>query len=217
MDRDVLTDGMELTDNLINATLVLLGAQFPKLDGFQNTILGHHLDFKRVSDSRPSVQILHTGIVSRFTLKVQTALLYLQSDCLYITDRTYIVSAPYCIAGNRHWVCTSRTSSGTVQIMDSLGLFMKMNVATLLQISKIYPPSNSVLQLHKLSVQQQDGTLDCGLFAIAFAVVCLGGSTENVSFDQKMRRHLYDCLNGRSISAFPKKSPPKSAFLVPLV
>jgi len=69
VDRDVLTDGMELTDNLINATLVLLGAQFPKLDGFQNTILGHHLDFKRVSDSRPSVQILHTGIVSRFHIK----------------------------------------------------------------------------------------------------------------------------------------------------
>ena len=59
--RDVLTDGMELTDNLINATLVLWVRNF----GFQKTILGRHLDFKRVSDSR--LQILHTGIVSRFT------------------------------------------------------------------------------------------------------------------------------------------------------
>ena len=69
-------------------------------------------------------------------------------------------------AGDCHWVCTSCASSGAMQIMDSFGLFMKMNVVTLLQISKIYPPSNSVLQLHKLSVQQQDGTLDCGLLLL---------------------------------------------------
>ena len=69
--------------------------------------------------------------------------------------------------------------------MDSLELFMKMNVDTLLQIAKIYQPAPcvSVLELQKLSVQQQHGTQDCGLFAIAFALeMCLGSNVETVSF-----------------------------------
>jgi len=99
-------------------------------------------------------------------MKVQTALLYLQSDShrAFISQIILICTISY-LAGDRHWVCTSRASSGAMQIMDSLGLFMKVNVATLLQISKIYPPSNSVLQLYK-SVYQQDGTLDCGLLLL---------------------------------------------------
>ena len=98
--------------------------------------------------------------------------------------------------------------------MDSLGLFMKMNVDTLLQIAKIYQPAPcaSVLELQKLSVQQQHGTQDCGLFAIAFALmeVCLGSNVETVSFKQsKMRSHLIDCLNKGLMSPFPKKHPNK--------
>ena len=99
--------------------------------------------------------------------------------------------------------------------MDSLGMFMKMNVDSILQIAKIYQPATgaSVLELHKLSVQQQHGTLDCGLFAIAFAVeVCLGNNVEVVSFKQKkMRSHLIDCLNKGIMSPFPKKHPNKES------
>ena len=72
--------------------------------------------------------------------------------------------------------------------MDSLGLFMSLNVFTVLQIAKIYslPQSQSVLQIHKMSVQQQQGTLDCGLFAIAFAVeVCSGRNPQCASFTRK--------------------------------
>ena len=99
--------------------------------------------------------------------------------------------------------------------MDSLGLFTKMNVDTLLQIAKIYQPAPcasvpcaSVLELQKLSVQQQHGTQDCGLFAIAFALkVCLGSIVETVSFKQsKMQIH---CLNKELMSPFPKKHPNK--------
>ena len=73
---------------------------------------------------------------------------------------------------SNHWICTSRRGGSIVHVMDSLGLFMSLNLFTVLQIAKIYslPKSQSVLQLHKISVQQQHGTLDCGLFAIAYAV-----------------------------------------------
>ena len=87
---------------------------------------------------------------------------------------------------------------------------MSLNVFTVLQIAKIYslPQSQSVLQIHKMSVQQQQGTLDCGLFAIAFAVeVCSGRNPQCASFDQKkMREHLYTCLRKGMLTSFPKIS-----------
>ena len=93
--------------------------------------------------------------------------------------------------------------------MDSLGSFIALNLATVLQICKIYsaPKDHSTLKLRKLPVQQQCGTLDCGLFAVAYAVeVCMGNSPA-VSFDQKrMRFHLYACLSDGVMSPFPKMS-----------
>ena len=94
-----------------------------------------------------------------------------------------------------------------MQVMDSLGLFMPLNLSTILQISKIYSVSTgqSVLEIKKLSVQQQRGTLDCGLFSVAFAVeICLGRNPQHASFEQKkMREHLYTCLNNKVFTAFP--------------
>ena len=65
--------------------------------------------------------------------------------------------------------------------MDSLGLFMKLNPCTNLQIAKIYrlPQTDSKLKIQKLAVQQQQGTLECGCFAIANAVeICFGVNPE---------------------------------------
>ena len=63
VDYEVLIYGKELNDSLINAAQVLLDAQFPNIEGFQNTIWGHNLDFKPVTSCKPSVQILHTGML----------------------------------------------------------------------------------------------------------------------------------------------------------
>ena len=108
---------------------------------------------------------------------------------------------------SNHWICTSRRGGSIVHVMDSLGLFMSLNLFTVLQIAKIYslPKSQSVLQIHKMSVQQQHGTLDCGLFAIAYAVeVCLGRKPQCASFIQKkMREHLFACLTKGMLTPFP--------------
>lgn len=92
--------------------------------------------------------------------------------------------------------------------MDSLGSFMALNRTTVLQITKIYsvPPSRRHLRLMKLSVQQQHGTLDCGIFSIAFALeVCLGKSPEVACFNQKqMRKHLCQCLVAGVMCPFPQ-------------
>ena len=39
----------------------LLSSQFSELQGFQNTILAHHLKFQPVSNGALSIQILHAG------------------------------------------------------------------------------------------------------------------------------------------------------------
>ena len=50
------------------------------------------------------------------------------------------------------------------------------------------------------------GTLDCGLFSIAFAVeLCVGRDPVRAFFDQKkMRQHLYECLLAGIIRPFPQ-------------
>lgn len=79
------------------------------------------------------------------------------------------------IGETHHWIWSCSPRGATfVQVMDSLGLFMPLNV---LQIAKIYsvPTDQSVVEIQKLSIQQQQETLDCGLFSIAFAVeICTG-------------------------------------------
>ena len=53
--------GSDLNDNLINAAHCLLSSHFSELQGFQNTILAHHLKFQPVSNGALSIQILHAG------------------------------------------------------------------------------------------------------------------------------------------------------------
>ena len=60
-DRALILNGSDLNDNLINAAHCLLSSQFSELQGFQNTILAHHLKFQPVSDSVLCIQILNAG------------------------------------------------------------------------------------------------------------------------------------------------------------
>ena len=66
----------------------------------------------------------------------------------------------------------------------------------------------TTLEFEILSVQQQEGTLDCGLFSIANVVeVCLGNNPENVPYDQnKMRSHLKECFNAGVLNPLPRGS-----------
>ena len=65
VDYEVLIYGKELNDSLINAAQVLLDAQFPNIEGFQNTIWGHitWILSQLATSCKPSVQILHTGML----------------------------------------------------------------------------------------------------------------------------------------------------------
>ena len=54
----------------------------------------------------------------------------------------------------------------------------------------------------------QNGTSDCGLYAIAFATaIAFGDDPASCLFDaQKMRQHLYYCLEAGKLEPFPHRS-----------
>ena len=57
-------------------------------------------------------------------------------------------------------------------------------------------------------VQQQTNSVDCGLFAIAFATsLAFGEDPANVTYDsKKLRMHLIKCLNKKQMTCFPKST-----------
>ena len=61
------------------------------------------------------------------------------------------------------------------------------------------------LVVHIPPVQQQKGTTDCGLYAIAFAVhAAFGDDVKNLEFDQtQMRSHLLQCFRKKELVRFP--------------
>ena len=85
-----------------------------------------------------------------------------------------------------------------------------MDTDLLLQVSSVYNAGgrSSILKIRRMSVQQQIGGRDCGLFAVAFATeVCHGRNPCDASLNQgQMRVHLYKCLQRGEVTAFPQTS-----------
>ena len=57
-----------------------------------------------------------------------------------------------------------------------------------------------------VSVQQQDGDIDCSLFSIATAYhAAMGDNLEVVTIQQEdMREHLIKCFENRQLALFPQ-------------
>ncbi len=62
-----------------------------------------------------------------------------------------------------------------------------------------------ILACHVPHVQQQVGTYDCGIFAIAFALhAALGQKISSIEFNQSaMRTHLMKCFSKKKLMPFP--------------
>ena len=58
-------------------------------------------------------------------------------------------------------------------------------------------------------IQQQRGLVDCGVFAIAFAVhLALGDDVTRLNFNQgQMRKHLLKCFQEKVMTPFPQTKP----------
>ena len=105
--------------------------------------------------------------------------------------------------GRGHFV-TSSSIGGQVKFYDSLNL--RPSSQLLEQMTAIYSPDdNSPEVFQSKIVHQQTGGVDCGCFAIAYAVdLFLGYEPSTAFYDQgKMRDHMFKCLTEKKISRFP--------------
>lgn len=113
--------------------------------------------------------------------------------------------------GTFHWVTTARTlPEKHVRLYDSLPggdlpPFLREQLACIYAI-----PDEHELDVVQVPVQTQQGGVDCGAFAIAFAVeLSLGRDPSNVHFNQrKMRRHLLSCIEAGKMKPFPRHRTP---------
>ena len=77
------------------------------------------------------------------------------------------------VAGN-HWVCASNKLSAdhTVEIFDSLHIDVKDDGDTASLVSYILATDRPSFDLDLVNVHRQQLYNDCGLFALAFALIC---------------------------------------------
>jgi hypothetical protein len=111
-----------------------------------------------------------------------------------------------------HWV-TSSSIGGTVDLFDSkfhgkLCSTLTHQLALVYRtLAESFDDDTSEIPINIPRVQQQEGCIDCGLFALAFAVhTALGDDLTMMMFNQSlMRPHLVNCLRDGVFKPFPHK------------
>lgn len=136
-----------------------------------------------------------------------------QLYCRSILNRSYHI---LCTGAYNHWVCIQYGSNlnKEVFVMDSYSM-ESLDEDLVVQIASIYKCDGKVLSIRNLSVQQQNkGSVDCGLFAVAYALEACRGSrgieTNFMYFDQpRMRKHMLKCLEKKFLDPFPRHNDDK--------
>ena len=104
-----------------------------------------------------------------------------------------------------HWltISTVNLKHGYVNVFDSLSLNLDIEVQN--QICAILKQESTYVTANRVPIQQQQGSADCGLFAIATAVaLCNGYEPNKILFRQdKLRGNLIKCIENGSFTMFP--------------
>ncbi|XP_078695111.1 polycystin-1-like protein 2 [Branchiostoma floridae x Branchiostoma belcheri] len=105
-----------------------------------------------------------------------------------------------------HWVLSSYTD-GQVRLYDSLGTDMTtyLQVQLYQTYTAFADQERNVLTIILPEVQRQKNAVDCGLFAIAWAVdIAQGQDVSSIAYDDKeMRSHLVKCFEQGRLTRFP--------------
>ena len=102
---------------------------------------------------------------------------------------------------------TTSLHDGEVRLYDSCFHGHKLSASIEEQLVRIYKTSvrDCVLPVTVIPVQQQMGSVDCGVFSIAFAYHgALGENVGRTTFAQEeMRHHLVQCFQSKKLMPFP--------------
>lgn len=137
------------------------------------------------------------------------------NDTGALSERLYWPSKPdKCVqiihVSGCHWACLSNCfcDSAEIDLYDCLHTIPRENDGVMKQACTILKSEKSFATVNVINVQFQDGSCDCGLFAIAMAFdLCCGRDPFLQNYEQsKMREHLHCCLEKKQLVAFPATS-----------
>lgn len=103
----------------------------------------------------------------------------------------------------KHWIVASRIDSchSPVKIYDSL--YKSIHEGTIMVVQNMFKKVGK-FKIEIADMQEQEGSTDCGVFAIAVATSLLYGVSPSYNQD-KMRDHLLCCLDSGSLLVFPSQ------------
>lgn len=106
-----------------------------------------------------------------------------------------------------HWitVTTIGCDEGIVKVFDSVYCTLDDSSTTII-LNMFQNKTKQPLKIKVIRPQKQIGEKDCGMFAIAFATsLAFDHKAARLKYDQnKMRRHLANCFEGKKLTVFPK-------------
>ncbi len=105
---------------------------------------------------------------------------------------------------DNHWITASNVFCGPNEVCIYDSLNAKITKQTEQKLSWMIRPQAPHFEIRRPSVQMQQSSSSCGLFALAFAtVLCDGVKPEECQFKERnMRRTLYTALKNRKAPVF---------------
>jgi hypothetical protein len=112
---------------------------------------------------------------------------------------------------SQHHFLMSTSIGGQIRTFDSLNLRITNELRH--QLDGLYAPDKTNRTVRHMQIQhQQQGQVDCGLFAIAYATEAAHGQSledlAGIKFEQgQMRKHLIKCFDAQEMRRFPQVEP----------
>ncbi|KAK3910193.1 Lipoyl synthase [Frankliniella fusca] len=127
----------------------------------------------------------------------------LQYPILICGDKDYVQIMH---TGNQHWVtCIFQTASPNTAIVPDSLRKTKLSSFLCLQVAMVACSKEESITICRKPCQQQRGSVDCALFAIAQATeFCSTSEIRFIDFDQsKLREHWMSCVRAGKLTRFP--------------
>ena len=187
-DIEHLQSGQMLEDTHMMAAQNLIQQQFPQLLGCQSTLLCQNKQFVPVNGNGNG----------KFEILART---HDTGAYMFVPKAIQIL-----YNGHYHWV-TVVCTEGKLYLCDSLASdkltqTLEESIRVLFQNTS----EDNVVTIHRLPVQQQKkGSMNCGIYAIAYAFYTANGDDLCLlSFEEEqMRTHLLQCYEVQCLKPFP--------------